>query len=298
MSARLRFGLVGTGHWARVTHARALASTEGIELVGVWGRNEEAAGEMAAEYGAVGFADMAELLEAVDAVAFCVPPDVQCALAVQAAAAGKHILLEKPIATSLDGADALARAVDDAGVASVVFFTARFDEGVRAWLADLDARGGWAGGSAIRLGSVLSGNSPFNTPWRREKGGLWDIGPHVVSLLWAALGPVVGVRAEAGAGDLSHLVLRHSGGQTSTVTVTLSAAAAAEWAEVFVWGASGRSEAPSHTGSLPALRVALSELAGSARAGGGSHACDVHFGREIVRVLAEAERQMSERPST
>ncbi|MGC9963086.1 MAG: gfo/Idh/MocA family oxidoreductase, partial [Acidimicrobiales bacterium] len=47
MSARLRFGLVGTGHWARVTHARALASTEGIELVGVWGRNEEAAGEMA-----------------------------------------------------------------------------------------------------------------------------------------------------------------------------------------------------------------------------------------------------------
>jgi hypothetical protein len=36
----------------------------------------------------------------------------------------------------------------------------------------------------------------------------------------------------------------------------------------------------------------LSELAGVARAGEGSHPCDVHFGREIVRVLAEAEGQM------
>jgi predicted dehydrogenase len=292
MPAPLRVGLVGTGHWARITHAPALASTEGIEFVGVWGRDGVAARALAAGHGAVGFLDVAELFEAVDAVAFSVPPDVQCTLAVQAAGAGKHVLLEKPIATSLNAADALVRAVEDAGVASIVFFTARFDGGVRAWLADLSARGGWAGGSGIRLGSVLSGDSPFNTPWRQEKGGLWDIGPHVVSLLWAALGPVVRVRAEAGSGDLAHLVLRHAGGQTSTVTVTLSASVAAEWSELFVWGDSGRSEAPAHAGSLPALRVALSELAGVARAGEGSHPCDVHFGREIVRVLAEAEGQM------
>ena len=37
-SAPLKFGLVGTGYWARIAHAPALASTEGIELAGVWGR--------------------------------------------------------------------------------------------------------------------------------------------------------------------------------------------------------------------------------------------------------------------
>ncbi len=35
----LRFGLAGTGYWARITHAPALASTAGIELAAVWGRN-------------------------------------------------------------------------------------------------------------------------------------------------------------------------------------------------------------------------------------------------------------------
>jgi predicted dehydrogenase len=38
MTRPLRFGLVGTGHWARITHAPALASTAGIELAAVWGR--------------------------------------------------------------------------------------------------------------------------------------------------------------------------------------------------------------------------------------------------------------------
>jgi predicted dehydrogenase len=107
----LRFGLVGTGHWARITHAPALASTDGIEFAAVWGRNREAAGALAAEYGATAFSDIDAFLSGVDAVAFSVPPDVQSALAERAASAGKHLLLEKPIATTEAAADALARAV-------------------------------------------------------------------------------------------------------------------------------------------------------------------------------------------
>jgi len=42
-SAPLKFGLVGTGHWARIAHAPALAATEGIELTGIWGRDPRAA---------------------------------------------------------------------------------------------------------------------------------------------------------------------------------------------------------------------------------------------------------------
>jgi hypothetical protein len=122
----LRFGLVGTGYWARITHAPALASSEGIEFVAVWGRDPGAARMLAAEYGAAAYADFDEFLAAVDAVAFAVPPDVQAAMAARAAAAGRHLLLEKPIATSVAAGGALVEAVEAAQVASVVFFTLLF----------------------------------------------------------------------------------------------------------------------------------------------------------------------------
>jgi predicted dehydrogenase len=300
MTTPLRFGLVGTGFWASSVHAQALSSADGIDLVGVWGRDHGAAQAVAARHGAIGFTDADEMFGAVDAVAFAVPPSVQCSMALRAAQAGKHVLLEKPIATSLPEADALVRAVDDAGVASVVFFTARYRPEMRTWLRDVSARGGWAGGSSIWLGSVLSSalsdSNPFNTPWRRQKGGLWDLGPHVVSLLWAALGPVVGVRADAGAGDLTHLVLHHAGGATSTATVTLSASEAAEGSTTFIWGEAGRSEAPAEaTGSVQSLRVALGELAECARSGRVEHECDVRFGRDVVGVLAAAEDEIARR---
>src|SRR5437763_1528202 len=74
--------------------------------------------------------------------------------------------------------------------------------------------------AAARFGSSLEEASPYNTPWRREKGALWDIAPHAVSLLWAALGPVTAVTADAGPADVSHLILHHEGGASSTVTVS------------------------------------------------------------------------------
>ncbi len=288
----LRFGLVGTGHWARITHAPALASTEGIEFAAVWGRNPGAAAALAAGHGAVAYPGLGAFLAAVDAVAFSVPPDVQGEIAVRAAAAGKHLLLEKPLATSDAGAG-LVRAVQDGRVASVVFFTARFQPDVRAWLADVASQDGWAGGCAVWLGSAWQASSPFNTPWRRERGGLWDLGPHVISLLWASLGPVTSVTADAGPADVTHLVLQHEGGASSTMTVTLSASEAAAGFDLYLWGEPGRSAAPPESDQAEAaLRVALAELAANARSGRVTHPCDVRFGRDVGRVLSEAQRQV------
>jgi predicted dehydrogenase len=289
----LRFGLIGTGHWARITHAPALAATEGIEFAAVWGRDLQAASALAAIYGAVPYSDIDAFLAGIDAVAFSVPPEVQGEIAVRAARAGKHLLLEKPISTSSAAADALAQSIADAGVASVVFFTARFQADVRAWLADVTSQDRWAAGCATWLGSALLGSSPFNTPWRRDKGGLWDLGPHVVSLLWAGLGPVVSVTADAGREDLTYLILHHESGATSNVTVSLSASGAAEGFELYLWGEHGRSAAPGET-SRPdrALQVALTELADNARSGRVAHDCDVHFGHAVGRVLTEAQGQI------
>jgi predicted dehydrogenase len=294
----LRFGLVGTGHWARVAHAPALAaaSAEGVELAAVWGRNPQAAARLAADFDATAHEDIDAFLAAVDAVAFAVPPDVQAPIAAAAARAGKHLLLEKPVAASGAEAEDLVEAVARGQVASVVFFILRFRAEIRAWLADVTARGGWTGGIASWFGSSLLESSPFNTPWRREMGALWDVGPHVISLLWAALGPVTSVTADAGPADVSHLILHHLGGASSAVTVTQSAGAKAAGFEAFVWGSAGRSAAPTgRNDPVPPLRTALAELTGNIRAGRTEHPCDVRFGRDVGHVIAEAQRQVGRR---
>lgn len=297
--APLRFGLVGTGYWARTAHAPALASAEDITFIVVWGRNRQAAAELAAAHGATAYDDIPAFLAAVDGVAFAVHPAVQAPIAAAAAGAGKHLLLEKPVAISQAGADDLAEAVALARVASVVFFTLRFRAAMRAWLTDVTARGGWLCGAASWFGSSLLATSPFNTPWRRDKGALWDIAPHLISLLWAALGPVTSVTADAALADLSHLILQHRGGATSTVTVSQNAREAGAGFEAYLWAGSGRSAAPPAEGDpLPPLRTALAELTANARSGRVDHPCDVRFGRDVGRVIAEAERQIQARRLT
>src|ERR1700722_7762553 len=109
--APLKFGLIGTGHWAQIVHAPALASTDGVELAAVWGRNRASAEQLARTHNAAAYSDIGSFLAEVDAVAFAVPPDVQAPIAQRAANAGKHLLLEKPVALEDSAADALVDAV-------------------------------------------------------------------------------------------------------------------------------------------------------------------------------------------
>jgi predicted dehydrogenase len=283
----VRFGLVGTGHWARITHAPALASTEGVSSP-QYGAGTGTPQPISRP--ATAHEDLSAFLDDVDAVAFAVPPDVQASIAVRAADAGKHLLLEKPITLSTADADALAEAVEEAQVASVVFFTFLFQADVRAWLADVAVRGGWADASAVWLGSALREASPYNTAWRRDKGALWDLAPHVISLLWTGLGPVTSMTADAGLSDVSHFVLHHQERATSAVTVTLGAPASIAGLELYLWGDPGKSIAPAGASDpvIP-LRTALAELVGNIRSGQVTHPCDVQFGREVGRVLAEVQ---------
>lgn len=290
----MRFGLIGTGYWARATHAAAIGATDGCDLVGVWGRDPAKAAALAADVGARPYDDPRALFADVDAVAFSVPPDVQARLAVQAARAGCHLLLEKPIATTVDDAVALASAVDEAGVASVVFFTSRFLPEVRAWLDEVERSRPWHGATALWLGAAFQPGSPFDTPWRHDKGGLWDVGPHALSMLWPTLGPVHAVAAVAGDHGVTQLALRHDGGATSTATLTLEAPPTAAQVGLTLWGPAGTTAMPAPTTSpAEALKVANEELRATAGRGGRSHPCDVRLGRDIVEVLARAEAQLT-----
>src|SRR4051794_15644276 len=125
----MRFGVLGTGFWAREIHAASLAEHPGAELVGVWGRDLAKAKALGAQFDVQGYDELDALLAQVDAVSLALPPAVQVPLAIRAAEAGKHLLLEKPIALTVEDAARLVAAVDDSRVASVVFFTFRFQRG-------------------------------------------------------------------------------------------------------------------------------------------------------------------------
>jgi predicted dehydrogenase len=271
-------------------HAPALAGHPAAELVGVWGRDLSKAKAVGAEFEVPGFGDLDELLEQVDAVTFALPPDAQVPLAERAAAAGKHLLLEKPVAFSTEAADRIAAVVRHAGVASVVFFTLRFQAATTTWLTQA-ARTELAGGAGSWLAS-LAGSRFAASPWRHERGALWDVGPHALSVLVPALGPVVAVHAGAGLGDTVHLVLTHECGAASTVTLSLTVAPMSGGVEFFVHGDAGRLVLLPDSGSAQeAFALAVDELQAAALTGG-THPCDVGFGRDVVRVLETAARAL------
>jgi predicted dehydrogenase len=187
----LRFGLLGTGYWAAETQAAGLAGHPDVDFVGVWGRNPAKAAALADRYEVRAFADADELIGAVDAVAVALPPDVQAPLAIRAARAGRHLLLDKPVALSLAEADELVEAVDGTGVSSLVFVTNRYRPKVEEFVERAVAMPGWGGARVTMLGSIFDADSPYrDSQWRKVHGGLWDLGPHALSIVLPVLGPV------------------------------------------------------------------------------------------------------------
>ena len=288
----LRFGVLGTGYWAQEAHAAALAGHHDAELVGVWGRDPAKTDAVARRFGIRGFADLDQLLDAVDAVAVAVPPDVQAALAVRAAAAGRHLLLDKPLALSLEDAERVVDAVEASQVASLIFFTLRFLPEVAPWLREAQDAGDWHGGGGAWLGSIFEPGSPFaDSPWRRRKGALWDLGPHLLSLAVPVLGPVERVAAGTGLGDTVHLVLGHAGGASSTLALSQTVPPAAGAIDFAVYGPRGRSAVPAfELAHRVALAEAIRQFAAGVAAGRTAHPCDVRLGRHTVAVLDAAER--------
>ncbi|MEV4759633.1 Gfo/Idh/MocA family oxidoreductase [Micromonospora sp. NPDC049559] len=286
-----RFGLFGTGHWAAETHAAAIAAHPRAELAGVWGRDPAKAAALAGRYGVRAFEDVDALIDAVDVVSVALPPDVQADIAVRAATAGRHLLLDKPIALDERAADRIVHAAERSGVASVVFFTNRFRPAVAGFVAAAAAAGDWHGARATMFASIFQPGSPYGgSTWRRERGGLWDVGPHALSIILPVLGPVVRVAALDGPRGAVHLLLGHAEGAASTLSLTLDAPPAARALDFTFYGENGFEQVPAAEGtSVEAFTLALDQLLEEIDAGTRDHRCDVRFGREVVRILAAAE---------
>lgn len=289
----MRFGLVGTGYWARTVHGKVLAQHPKAELLGVWGRDTGRTSQAAAELGTRPYADVEELLADVDALALAVPPPVQAAHALTAASAGKHLLLDKPVALSPDDARELAAAAERSGIASIVFFTSRFDAARRTWLYEMGAAPSWSGAEAAWTGNIFQPGSPYaESSWRQEHGGLWDVGPHALSMLVPLLGEVVSVQAVAGQGDTVRLLLAHESGATSTALLSLTTPPAAARSDLTVWGERGVHHLPASGPAELAFATAVDELVAAAE-GGPAHPAGLPLGVHVVEVLAAAERALA-----
>jgi predicted dehydrogenase len=198
--------------------------------------------------------------------------------------------MDKPVSLSTQDADRVVEAVDRAGVRSLVFFTSRFAANQAHWLADVAKQPGWNAGYVRMYASIFEPGNPFGqSPWRRERGALWDIGPHGLSILLPVLGPVDRVVAERGLGDTVTVLLHHESGAASTMSLSLTAPPGSRGNSWQVFGQDQQASMPESTTSpLEAMGACISELLTS-QPGRWHHPCDVHFGREVVGILAAAD---------
>ncbi|GAB4064739.1 Gfo/Idh/MocA family oxidoreductase [Angustibacter speluncae] len=221
----LRWGLVGTGTWARTVHAPSLATAAGGgRLTAVWGRDPDRAGALAAEHGAATATSFDHLLDAVDAVCLAVAPDAQVALARRAVERGLPLLLEKPVATEAAAVQDLVR-VMPGGSRAVVFLTRLFEPARSRWVREA-ARGSWTRAEVVHASGALTAGSAYaGSLWRHGAGGLWDLLPHVLSQVVPVLGDVADGTVVPWPDHDGFLVdLAHVGGATTRVRISLTAA--------------------------------------------------------------------------
>lgn len=290
-----RFGVVGTSYWAREVHIPGLLGTTGADLVGVWGRTPAPTQAIAERYGIRAFPSFEDLLDAVDAISVAVDPAAQAVIAVAAAEAGKHLILEKPLALDLLSADRVVTAVAAANVASIVFFIRRFIPAIAEVIAS-ERHNRWRGAEVRVHSSVMATDSPYrNSGWRQKpRAALWDIGPHVLSILIPMLGDVVQIEARSSRDHSTTLHTVHEGGGSANVSLTLHSPANST-ANSYRFTAEGRELVLPDPSLVRAevFRVAVNRLLKNVASGERQDECGVGLGAQIVALLAQADRTIS-----
>jgi predicted dehydrogenase len=295
--AGLRGGGGGAGPWAGMLHAPMLAGGPETTLAGVWARRPEAARALAEAHGSRPVGTLEELFDVCEAVAFAVPPDVQAELATAAARAGKHLLLDKPVALTVPAAEELAAAVGEAGVVSQMVLTNRYGPRGRAFLADAEGFEVVGARCASLGGAVLEGG-PFSTPWRRRHGALLDVGPHLLDLLEGAVGPIEELSGRGDPLRWVSLTCRHAGGQVSEVSMSVTLALAETVFECVLYGPSGSlgyRRPPGRAAAEAELEAAGATLRrefAAAVTSGTPPALDVNRGLRLQRLIDAAARSL------
>lgn len=221
----VRVGLVGSGQWARTMHAPMHTSGAETALSGVWSPHADRAAALAHEFGVPAFSSYEQLLDESEAVDFAVPPAAQAGLALEAVRAGRALLLEKPLAQSLDDAIELAAAIQSRGVVNIVNLTKRYHRRTRDFISQTSQIPGGIQaltGRYVHGGFLESGfiNPAERAGWRDELGALYDLGPHLLDLAEAVAGQVLTVSATGDLTEIIWITTTHAGGATGNFIVS------------------------------------------------------------------------------
>ena len=137
MSARVRTGVIGAGELGQ-HHIRILRDLPGADFAGFFESRPERAAQLSQALGVRAFASLDALLDVVDAVTIVVPTRLHFVVAEQVLARGIHALIEKPIAATLDEADAMLRLAKEHGALIQTGHVERFNRAIRAALPYVD----------------------------------------------------------------------------------------------------------------------------------------------------------------
>ncbi|HEY7590818.1 MAG TPA: Gfo/Idh/MocA family oxidoreductase [Candidatus Limnocylindrales bacterium] len=240
MTARptqLRFGIYGPGKVAAL-HAAALGRIPGARLVGVAGRNIERARALAREHGAAAWPGLEGLLGSrqLDALIVCTPHPLHARHAIEAADAGLHVVVEKPMALTVADCDAMIDAAERHGVLLSVVSQRRWYPAVRRVKAAIDEeRIGKPGLATVEVLGWRGAEYYASDDWRGtpegEGGGvLVNQAVHAIDLLRWFLGPVVEVdgrvanvnHPDLAVEDSAVALVRFRGGALATIVASNS----------------------------------------------------------------------------
>lgn len=194
---KIKTGIIGCGKGAHL-HAQALKSLPESDFTAVYSRNLTTAKAFGKEYNVPAFASIEEMAQVggVEMVVVCTPHPAHADVTIRAAKAGMHVLVEKPLASSLQDCDAMIRTAKEKGVLLGTVCQRRFYPSAMRLREAIDA--GKIGrpilGTVTMLGwrdEAYYRADPWRGSWEGEGGGvLVNQAPHQLDLLQWYLGPI------------------------------------------------------------------------------------------------------------
>ena len=184
---KVRLGIAGAGVIVREYHLPVMVTNPRVEVVAVCDVNEAAALRSAEQFKIPKtYRDFSELVADpnVDAVFIAVPNNMHAPVAAAAFAAGKHVLCEKPMASTIEDARRILTAAENAKKSLAIAHPWRCDQDYR-WLHDVVASGRLGKVFKVRCHAILTEGSPPVDGWRFKKeivggGALTDLGIHAI----------------------------------------------------------------------------------------------------------------------
>lgn len=168
--------VVGCGYWGE-KHTRILSSLPEVSELIVVDRDEQTRERVAATYpGVQSSPDLQEVLSRVDAVVIATPPREHAVIAMQALRAGKHVLVEKPLTTNFQDAQALVSEALQRNLVLMVGHTFEFNPAIRELRNLID------GGVLGEIRYINSARLNLGL-YRSDVDVIWDLAPHDVSIM-------------------------------------------------------------------------------------------------------------------